>query len=95
MNNWTDTYQSLDLKSGKIEFICEDDQDMIEICYDDGMLIDVGYIEDYKKYFITVVESHDVNGWEKPLAVREIDFKEKLFSEIQKTIFEFRNKEIK
>lgn len=95
MNNWTDTYQSLDLKSGKIEFICEDDQDMIEIRYDDGMLIDVGYIAEERKYYITVVESDDANGWEKPLAVREVDFKEKLFSEIQKTIFECRNKEIK
>ena len=95
MNNWTDTYQSLDLKSGKIEFICEDDQDMIEIRYDDGMLIDVGYIEDYKKHFITVVESDNAKGWEKPLAVREVDSREKLFNEIQKTIFEFRNKEIK
>ena len=95
MNNWTDTYQSLDLKNGKIEFICEDDQDMIEIRYDDGMLIDVGYIAEERKYYITVVESDDANGWEKPLVVREADCKEKLFSEIQKTIFEFRNKEIK
>lgn len=90
MNDWTDIYKNLDLRKGKTEFICEDDQDMIEIRYDDGMLIDVGYIEEDKKYYITVVELDDANGWGKPLAVKAVDSKENLFNEIQKTIFEYR-----
>jgi len=90
MNNWTDIYKNLDLRKGKTEFICEDDQDMIEIRYDDGMLIDVGYIEEDKKYYITVIEFDDANGWEKPLAVKAVDSKEDLFNEIQKTIFKYR-----
>ena len=36
---WYDEYQSLNLCNGRIEFILEDDEDMIEIAYDDGMLI--------------------------------------------------------
>ena len=43
-----------------------------------------------KKYYITVVELDDANGWEKPLAVKAVDSKEDLFNEIQKTIFEYR-----
>ncbi len=90
MNHWYEKYQKLDLKGGKIEFILEDDQDMIEIRYDDGMLIDVGYIEDDKKYYITVVESDNLKSWEKPLTVNEVFSSENLFSEIQTTILIFR-----
>lgn len=90
MNYWYDRYQKLDLKCGKIEFILEDDQDMIEILYKDGMLIDVGYIEDDKKYYITVVESNDLNGWNSPLAIFEVVSKENLLEEIQNVIFKFR-----
>lgn len=62
MSNWIEEYSYLDLKNGEIKFICDDDQDMIEIRYDDGMLIDVGYVEDDRKYYITVVKSNDDNG---------------------------------
>ena len=39
---WWDDYQSLNLCNGKIEFISDDDEDMIDILYDDGMLISIG-----------------------------------------------------
>ncbi len=90
MKYWYEEYQNLDLRNGKIEFICEDDQDMIEIRYKDGMLIDVGYIEEDKKYYITVVASDDIKGWEKPMAQVEISSKEGLFNEIQEVVLEFR-----
>lgn len=90
MNYWYEKYQNLNLKNGKIEFILEDDEDMIEIRYDDGMLIDIGYINEDKKYYITVVESDDSKNLEKPLAVIEVISKESLFSEIQIAILNFR-----
>jgi len=89
MKNWFDTYQDLDLLNGKIRFILEDDEDMIEISYKDGLLIDVGYIAHLCSYFITVVLNDD---WTKP--IEEISVKDKaiLFDEIQKTIYKYRSK---
>ena len=64
MKNWFEAYQNLDLLNGKIRFILEDDEDMIEILYKDGLLIDVGYIAKLSSYFITVVLNDD---WTKPI----------------------------
>ena len=89
MNNWFDAYKNLKLLNGKIRFIFEDDEDMIEILYKDGLLIDVGYIAHLSSYFITVVLNAD---WTKP--IEEICVKDKLilFEEIQKTIYKYRSK---
>ena len=87
---WYDNYKNLDLLGGKIEFILEDDQDMIEIHYKDGMLIDVGYIEKMKAYYITVVSTDDEDGWKHPLSEIEIKNKNQLFNIIQQTVYKFR-----
>ena len=90
MKEWYDVYKKLELLSGKIEFISENDQDMIEIHYDDGMLIDLGYIEDLQSYYITIVSSDDEKGWEKPLEQIEVRNKAVLFEKIQETIYKYR-----
>ena len=90
MKCWCEKYQKLDLRNGRIEFICEDDQDMIEIRYKDGMLIDVGFVEEDKKYYITVIKFDGLENWSNPLAEYEVVSKERLFDEIQKVIFKFR-----
>ena len=90
MKEWYDVYKNLDLLSGNIEFILEDDQDMIEIHYNDGMLIDVGYIEDLQSYYITVVSTDDEKGWENPLGEIEVKSKDKLYETIQETIYKYR-----
>lgn len=90
MSNWIEEYSNLDLKNGEIKFICDDDQDMIEIRYDDGMLIDVGYVEEDRKYYITVVKSDDKNGWQNPLEIVEVGLKEVLSAEIQKIVIKYR-----
>lgn len=89
MKEWYDVYKNLDLLSGKIEFILEDNQDMIEINYHDGMLIDVGYIEDLQSYYITVVSTDDEKGWEKPLEEIEVKSKDNLYERIQETIYKY------
>ncbi|MBP3327807.1 MAG: hypothetical protein J6L91_02745 [Clostridia bacterium] len=90
MSNWIEEYSNLDLKNGEIKFIYDDDQDMIEIRYKDGMLIDVGYVEEDRKYYITVVKSDDKNGWQNPLEIVEVSSKEVLPVEIQNTVMKYR-----
>lgn len=90
MKYWYEEYQNLDLRNGTIEFVCDDDQDMIEIRYKDGMVIDVGYIEDGKKYYITIIKADDLESWNNPLAEYAVVSKDRLFDEIQKVILEFR-----
>ena len=75
MKSWQDDYKNLNLMSGKISFILEDDEDMIEIHYEDGMLIDVGYIERMHSYLITVVSNDTDEGWENPLEEINIENK--------------------
>ena len=92
MGKWYDDYKELDLLGGKISFILEDDEDMIEIHYKDGMLIDVGYIERMHSYLITVVSNDTDEGWENPLEEINIENKAELFDKIQETICNYRKK---
>ena len=92
MNKWYDEYKKLNLSGGKISFILEDDQDMIEIHYKDGMLIDVGYIESKRSYFITVVSSDTEDGWKKTLEEIKVENKTVLVDKIQETIYKYRKK---
>ena len=92
MKSWQDDYKNLNLMSGKISFILEDDEDMIEIHYEDGMLIDVGYIERMHSYLITVVSNDTDEGWENPLEEINIENKAELFDKIQETICNYRKK---
>ena len=87
---WYDEYKSLDLYGGDIEFILEDNEDMIEIRYSDGMLIDIGKPRVSNVYYITVVSSDDAIGWNKPLAEFQVTNKANLFDNIQETIKKFR-----
>lgn len=87
---WWDDYQSLNLCNGTISFILEDDEDMIEINYADGMLIDVGKPRSTNQYCITVVSSNDEIGWKNPILEITVANKEDLLQKIQETIFTFR-----
>ena len=89
MNPWFDDYKNLDLINGKISFILEDDEDMIEILYKDGLLIDVGYIEKLSSFFITVVSNND---WTNPIEEIKVENKKDLLDQIQKTIYKYRSK---
>ena len=90
MGKWYDDYKKLDLLGGKISFIIEDDEDMIEIHYKDGMLIDVGYIERMHSYFITVVSSDTIEGWKQPVEEVKVEDKTVLADKIQETIYKYR-----
>lgn len=89
---WWDDYRSLELCGGTISFILEDDEDMIEIHYADGMLIDVGKPMATNQYCISVVSSDDEPGWKNPIQEMTVANKEELFRRIQETIFNFRQR---
>ena len=90
MKSWQDDYKNLNLMSGKISFILEDDEDMIEIYYEDGMLIDVGYIERMHSYFITVISSDTADGWKQRVEEVKVEDKTVLADKIQETIYKYR-----
>ena len=77
---------------GEISFTLEDDEDMIEIKYSDGMLIDIGYIDRLNSYFITVVSSDTAEGWKNPLEEIKVENKSELFDKIQEAVFSHRQK---
>jgi hypothetical protein len=89
-NEWYDEYRDLNLCNGEIRFILEDDEDMVEILYDDGMLIDVGKPSSTNSYYITVVSSNDKVGWENPIEEIEVNAKQDLVQKIQETILKYR-----
>ena len=92
MKKWYNDYKKLNLSGGKISFVLEDDEDMIEIHYKDGMLIDVGYIESMHSYFITIVLSDNAEGWKNPLEEIKVEDKDVLIDKIQETIYKYRGK---
>lgn len=91
VQNWDDTYKKLDLACGELQSICDDDEDMLLITYEDGMQIDVGYIQEEDTYYITVVSSDTTEAWNHPLGVFTTKEKAKLAQELQKAIYRFRN----
>ena len=84
-------YEKLDLAQGKLQCICDDDEDMLLITYEDGMQIDVGYIKEDKTYYITVVKDDTIESWNNPLGEFAATEKSKLSTELQKAIYKFRN----
>lgn len=87
---WQNEFAALDLHGGNISFICNDDEDMIEIIYPDGMLIDVGKSLSTGLYHVTVVSSNDIIGWQHPLCELPISARTDLFAGIQHAINIFR-----
>ncbi len=88
---WDDVYKRLDLACGTMQSICDDDEDMLLITYEDGMQIDVGYIEKEKTYYITIVSSDTMESWNNPLGIFKTKDKSKLAGELQKAIRKFRD----
>lgn len=87
---WWKAYESLDLLGGRINYICDDDEDMIEIRYNDGMLIDVGKCSFDSIYYISIVPSDDKNGWKNILEEIPVSDKKDLYDKIQEIILKYR-----
>lgn len=81
-------YSDLNLYGGKLEYISDDDQDMLTITYKNGILIDVGYIEELRTYFITAVKD---NNWISPIAEAEVHDKHLLADSLQDMIIKIQS----
>ena len=92
MGNWQDAYRDLDLAGGRIRFLLDDHEDMIEIYYRDGMLIDVGYIEHWRAYQVTVLSGDTIEDWQNPIDELTVDEKAELPEKIQAMIRKHRGK---
>ena len=92
MDNWQKPYRDLDLMGGMIRFLLDDHEDMIEICFRDGMVIDVGYLEHWRSYCITVLAGDTPKDWQNPIDEVTVDEKAALLAEIQRMIDKHRRK---
>jgi hypothetical protein len=71
-DNWINPFKSLNLLSGTLIPIVNDDEDMLKIIWDDGMQIDIGYIKNEATYYITTVADDTTESWNKPLSVIKV-----------------------
>lgn len=84
--NWWDDYTSLKLSGGKLKPLSDDCEDMLEIVYKDGVIIDLGKPETEESYVITTYDSTKENGWNEPISVFEIKEKKELVTALQTAI---------
>lgn len=89
-SKWWEEYAALDLCGGELIDILEDDEDMLEIRYPDGGVIDVGFLSAINMYCITAVASDDEAGWADPVFEVEVEKRDQLSAALQAAIKKFR-----
>ena len=89
-SKWWEEYAALDLCGGELIDISEDDEDMLEIRYPDGGMIDVGFLSANNMYCITAVASDDEAGWADPVFEVEVEKRDQLSAALQAAIKKFR-----
>ncbi len=52
-------FDDIDFLDREVKKICSFDQDMLEIYYPNGYMIDVGYVENIKSFVISIVKDND------------------------------------
>lgn len=91
---WWSIYANLDLGGGSLIVISDDSEDMLEVKYLNGMLIDVGYIEgENNKFFyeITVIRDDTVESWNDPITQVKIQDKNMLAEKLQSVIYQIQD----
>ncbi len=77
------SFDNVDFKGGKVNYIEVFGEDMIEIKYPNGYMIDVGYYESEQAFGITIVKNDDwINIIKEVEAKTDIELKTKLISAI-------------
>ena len=89
-DSWVTPFLSLDLRGGTLVTISNNDEDMLEIKWPDGMWIDVGFIKDENVYYITAVASDAPESWNHPISVTRITERHELVAAIQAEILRCR-----
>ena len=89
-DGWVKPFLTLDLCGGSLVSILNNDEDMLEIRWSDGMWIDVGFIEEEKTYYITTVANDTLESWNNPMSVLKTSNRMDLVNMIQQEIFRCR-----
>ena len=89
-DGWVKPFLTLDLCGGSLVSILNNDEDMLEIRWSDGMWIDVGFIEEEKTYYITTVANDTLESWNNPLSELKTSNRMDLVNMIQQEIFRCR-----
>lgn len=84
--DWAESFSKIDIFGGEFTFIENNGQDMFEIIWPDGMIMDVGYIEEDKTYYITTVTEDSSWAWNNPLSEAAITNRRELIPTLQKEI---------
>lgn len=87
---WDSAYRKLDLAGGTLQAFGDDDETMLQITYEDGMQIEVGYRSSEEFYGITVTTQKELDFGEHPIGTSFVKDKAKLAQELQKTIHAYR-----
>lgn len=90
-DRWYAVYKALDLCGGELTAMVEDDEDMLDIRWPDGMCMDIGLLDG--TYFITTLREDTQEGWNAPLSILEVREKSALPAAIQQVILRFRSGE--
>ena len=88
--DWVTPFLSLDMYGGTLVPISNNDEDMLEIRWSDGMWIDVGYVKNEGAYYITTVSDSTVESWNNPLSVLKATNREDLVNALQQEIFRWK-----
>lgn len=89
-NDWLEPFFSLDLLGGMLFPMMNDDEDMLQIMWHDGMYIDVGFIKNENTYYITTVSDDKPESWKNPLSVLKTRNRNDLLNILQEEIFRCR-----
>jgi hypothetical protein len=72
-------FSDIDFKGGRCRYIEPIGEDMLEVCYPNGFMIDVGYIEETKTFYVTIIKDNDwVNIHKEISAKTETELKNAL-----------------
>ena len=82
---WTEEFAHLNYCDGKVRFICEKDEDMIEVYLPNGYTVDVGYVEAEGCYRISITETDDL-AYQPELEI-PVYIRAQLPNELQTAIF--------
>ncbi len=87
---WITPFLSLELLGGTLIPLVNDDEDMLEIRWTDGMWIDVGFLEKDGAYYITTVAQDTPESWDAPLSVITVKDRGELPAVLQREIIRCR-----
>ncbi len=72
-------FDDIDYKDGQCRTIEPLGEDMLEVCYPNGFIIDVGYLEETGRFYITIIKDNDWTNIYKEISVKtELELKNAL-----------------